>query len=101
VAECRLKRRPADSGGADFKKLNMFYYLYVLKSLKDNNLYIGKTSDLRRRTKEHQSGKVLSTKGRLPLKLIYYEAYLNKNKCTKQELFYKSGIGRDTLKHKV
>ena len=79
----------------------MFYYLYVLKSLKDDKLYIGTTENLIRRIKEHQSGKVTSTKSRLPLKLIYYEAYTDENKCSKQELFYKSGIGREALKHKV
>lgn len=79
----------------------MFYYIYILKSLKDNKLYIGKTSNLKRRLKEHQEGKVTSTKGRIPLQLVYFEAYLDKTKCHKQELFYKSGIGRDTLRHKI
>jgi putative endonuclease len=79
----------------------MFHYVYVLKSLKDHKLYIGKTDDLKRRFKEHNKGKVLSTKNRVPFELIYYEAYRDKNKCAKQELFYKSGVGRDTLKHKI
>lgn len=79
----------------------MFYYLYVLKSEKDSDLYIGKTVDLIRRVREHNLGSVQSTKGRRPLKLIYYEAYSDKYKCSKQELFYKSGIGRDVLKYKV
>lgn len=79
----------------------MFYYLYVLKSLKDKKLYIGKTKDLRNRLKKHLAGEVTATKGRLPLELIYYEAYTNKTMWSKQEKFYKSGIGRDTLKHKL
>jgi len=79
----------------------MFYYLYVLKSRKDDKLYIGKTKDLVRRYKEHNLGIVQSTKGRRPLNLVYYEAYSDKSKCSKQELFYKSGIGRDALKYKV
>ncbi len=79
----------------------MFYYLYVLQSEKDGKLYIGKTKDLRQRLKKHLKGDVRSTKSRLPLKLIYYEAYSNKEKYAKQELFYKSGIGRETLKHKI
>ncbi|MFA5211589.1 MAG: GIY-YIG nuclease family protein [Patescibacteria group bacterium] len=53
------------------------YYVYVLQSLKDGKGYIGSTNDLRRRFKEHITGKVKSTKPRRPLKLIYYEAYSN------------------------
>ena len=79
----------------------MFYYLYVLLSLKDQKHYVGKTTNLIRRVNEHNNGKVESTKSRTPLKLIYYEAYSNKTKCNKQELFYKSGIGREALKHKI
>lgn len=51
------------------------FYLYILKSKKDNNLYIGSTNNLRRRLKEHNDGKVLSTKSRVPFELVYYEAY--------------------------
>ena len=51
------------------------YYVYILKSKKDNKLYTGSTNDLRRRFKEHNTGKVTSTKYRVPFELIYYEAY--------------------------
>ena len=77
------------------------YYVYVLKSEKDGKLYIGRTTDLRRRYSEHTQGHVFSTKGRRPLLLVYYEAYTDKSKCAQQELFYKSGIGREALKYKV
>jgi putative endonuclease len=52
-------------------------YVYVLKSLKDDGLYIGCTKDLRTRMNEHASGSVESTGNRLPVKLVYYEACLN------------------------
>jgi putative endonuclease len=51
------------------------YYVYVLKSGKDGLFYTGSTSDLRRRLKEHNTGKVFSTRLRKPFILIYYEAY--------------------------
>jgi putative endonuclease len=51
------------------------FYLYVLKSKKDNQCYIGSTNDLKRRFTEHSKGLVQSTKSRRPLELIYYEAY--------------------------
>jgi putative endonuclease len=52
------------------------YYFYVLKSELDNKFYYGSTNDLKRRLNEHENGKVTSTMYRLPIKLVYYEAYL-------------------------
>jgi putative endonuclease len=49
------------------------HYVYVLLSQKDDKFYIGFTSDLERRLKEHNDGKAQSTKSRRPLKLLYYE----------------------------
>ena len=54
------------------------HYTYVLFSLLDRKLYIGYTKDVHSRLKEHNGGQVNSTKERLPLKLIYFEAYLSK-----------------------
>lgn len=52
------------------------YYVYVLTSLKDGDMYIGSTNDLKRRIVQHNKGQVPATKPRLPFKLLYYEAYL-------------------------
>lgn len=54
------------------------HYVYVLKSEKDGNLYIGKTSDLKRRFSEHQDGLNKSTRHRRPFRLVYYESYASK-----------------------
>ena len=53
------------------------YYLYIIKSKKDGDLYTGSTNDLRRRFIEHNDGKVFSTKLRIPFELVCYEAYKN------------------------
>ena len=53
------------------------FYLYVLKSKKDQKCYIGSTSDLKRRLAEHLNKKVYTTKRMNKPKLIYYEAYSN------------------------
>jgi predicted GIY-YIG superfamily endonuclease len=37
------------------------YYLYVLESQSDGNLYTGITSDVQRRLREHNAGRVQST----------------------------------------
>lgn len=51
------------------------FYVYILKSEKDEELYVGSTKDLKRRIKEHEGGKSFSTVFRRPFFLIYYEAY--------------------------
>ena len=55
----------------------MFYYTYVLKSIKDGKMYAGYTKNLKLRFEHHNQGLVESTKNRQPLTLIYYEACLN------------------------
>jgi len=78
------------------------YYVYVLLSKKDNNIYTGFTSDLRRRIKEHKLGKVKSTDKRRPLELIYYETYKNKNDAKHREKYLKSGgKAKNTLKLQI
>lgn len=52
------------------------FYVYLLHSIKFDELYIGSTNDLKNRLKEHNNGKVSSTKHKRPYKLIYYESYL-------------------------
>lgn len=61
------------------------FYIYVLKSKKDNKLYIGSTKDLRKRLKQHNDGKVFSTKYRRPFELVYYEAYKSEKDSRKRE----------------
>ncbi len=67
------------------------YYVYVLKSQKDGNIYTGFSSNLRLRIQQHVEGKVVSTKYRRPLKLIYYEAYLSEQDAKNREKYLKDG----------
>lgn len=75
--------------------------VYVLKSLKDNNLYIGCTSDIKNRINYHNKGNVLSTKHRRPLVLIYKEEYNNIYEAFKIERYYKTIKGKNDLKNKL
>ena len=61
------------------------FFVYILRSKKDNKLYIGSTNDLRRRFKEHNEGKVFSTKPRVPFELLYYEAYRSEKDARHRE----------------
>lgn len=65
--------------------LDSMFYVYILKSKKDNNLYIGSTNDLKRRINEHNAGLVFSTKPRIPFELVYYEAYKSESDARKRE----------------
>ena len=76
------------------------YYVYLLK-LKDNTIYTGRSDDLKRRIAEHQAGKVNSTKYKHPVKLIYYEAFLNKKDAVMRELYLKTGDGRREVKKQL
>jgi putative endonuclease len=75
----------------------MFYYVYILQSQKDKSLYIGYTTDLKKRFKEHSSGQSLATKPFRPYKLIFYEAFLNRIDAKNREEYLKSGFGRRTI----
>jgi putative endonuclease len=61
------------------------FYLYILKSKKDGEMYVGSTGDLKKRLEMHNSGKIYSTKFRNPLELIYYEAYKAEKDARKRE----------------
>lgn len=79
----------------------MFYYTYVLKSLKDKKLYIGWTEDLVKRIKEHNNKLVQATKYRVPLQLIYYEASISKTSAIKREKQVKTSFGRAYLNRRL
>ena len=70
------------------------YYTYVLRSVKDTDLYTGFTKNLKLRFEQHQKGLVEATQYRLPLKLIYYEACLNQKDALNREKYLKSYHGK-------
>lgn len=76
----------------------MFHYVYTLQSLKNGDLYIGYTINLRKRLKEHNRGLNFSTKPHRPWKLIHYEAYLNEKDAKRREKYLKTNQGARLLK---
>jgi len=77
------------------------HYVYILKSLKDGNLYKGSTSDLKKRVIRHNMGQVQSTKNRRPLKLIYYEECEEKSEALKRERFIKTIEGGVSIRKQL
>lgn len=77
------------------------FYTYILKSKRDNKLYIGFTNNLKNRILLHNKGKVESTKDRRPLLLIYYETCLDEEKAIKREKYFKTGFGSRFLKTRL
>jgi len=76
-----------------------FFYVYVLRSLsKKDYIYVGFTTDLKRRLTEHNSGSEFSTKPHIPYDLIFYEAYLNVKDAKRREEYFKTTKGKTTLR---
>jgi len=69
-------------------------YTYVLLSQRDKQFYTGCTDDLRKRVREHNQARVRSTAHRAPLRLIYYEACLDRDDALRRERFLKTGKGK-------
>jgi putative endonuclease len=73
---------------------------YVLKSLKENRLYIGMAENVERRLQEHNSGKTKSTKGYRPWELVAFEEHPDREAARSREKYLKSGSGREYIKSK-
>lgn len=75
----------------------VFFYTYILQSVKDHRHYVGYTANLRQRVEEHRAGTVFSTKPRLPMELIYYEACRHEDDAKQREKYLKTTAGRRFL----
>ncbi len=78
-----------------------FYFVYILLSLKDKKFYIGFTNNIKRRLYEHSNGLNISTIKRRPLKLIFFEAFLDKKDAIRREKYFKTSKGKTTLKQMI
>ncbi|MFA5842003.1 MAG: GIY-YIG nuclease family protein [Candidatus Paceibacterota bacterium] len=78
------------------------FYIYVLQSsYKEKELYIGYTSDLKKRLGEHNQGLNLSTKRYKPWRIIYYEACLDEGDARRREGYLKTTQGGRLLKRRL
>ena len=64
----------------------MMTYVYMLEC-KDGSFYTGYTTDLRARYEKHNSGcGAKYTRGRTPVKLVYFEIFETKSEALKREI---------------
>jgi len=76
----------------------MEYTTYILKSVKDGRYYYGHTEHIDIRLKQHNNGRVRSTKSRIPFVIHYMEKFKSKSEAFAREQFFKSLPGRNWLK---
>jgi putative endonuclease len=77
------------------------YYVYVLRSKLDGKFYTGFTYDLEKRLQDHNSGKVTSTKSRVPFEIVYYEVSYCIDDATHREKYLKSTYGKRYIKNRI
>jgi putative endonuclease len=77
------------------------YFTYVLLSKLDGKFYTGYTSDLEKRLLEHNSGKVYSTKRRIPFEIVYFEFCLNINDALHREKYLKTTYGKRYIRNRI
>lgn len=77
------------------------WYVYILKSISDDFIYVGSTNNIERRLVEDNSGKVRSTKPYAPFELNAYVAVLNEKKARKLEEYFKTGSGKAVLRKRI
>lgn len=66
------------------------YYVYILKSLRDNTFYIGCTENINRRINEHNKGLSKYTKNKNPWIIVYSEKFATLSDARKREKEIKS-----------
>lgn len=78
----------------------MPYFTYILKSQKNEDIYIGSCENMSIRLNRHNTGKVKSTKGYLPWSLLEYKAFKTRGEAVKYERFLKNHQQKDIIKKK-
>ena len=69
------------------------FYTYILRNSETGRYYVGYSSDLKNRLKNHQGGHVKSTKSNLHYELEWYCAFRTKKQAVAFEKYLKSGSG--------
>lgn len=71
------------------------YIVYIIKSKSRNWHYVGFTTNIKRRLKQHNLGKVRSTKPYRPFELKYTKEYSTSSEARKTEKYLKVGSNKE------
>ncbi|MBI9036064.1 MAG: GIY-YIG nuclease family protein [Bacteroidales bacterium] len=74
------------------------FYVYAIKSLKRNYIYVGLTQNIQDRINRHNHGYEKTTKPYAPFKLIYSEECSDRAFARQREKYLKSGVGKEFLR---
>lgn len=77
------------------------FYVYIIQSKKNSELYIGYTSDLKNILLKHNQGLNLFTKKYMPWQLIYYEACIQKSDAVRRGHYLKTTQERRLIKRRI
>ncbi|MDP3875171.1 MAG: GIY-YIG nuclease family protein [bacterium] len=69
------------------------FYTYIIQSLKDKSFYIGSTSDLKKRLNQHNNGQANYSSTKIPFRVAWYGAFIEKLKAQEFEKYLKSSSG--------
>ena len=76
----------------------IMYYVYAIKSVLRNYIYVGLTADTERRITEHNERKEKTTRSYAPFEIILIEEYDTRIDARRREKYLKSGAGKEHLK---
>lgn len=71
----------------------MRWFVYILKSVKDQGLYVGMSQNPEKRLAQHNAGKTPSTRLRRPFVLCYQEQCSSREQARQREKYLKSYSG--------
>ena len=78
-----------------------YCYVYVLRSLRDKQFYVGLTRNLSARLQAHNNGLVNSTKKRMPFELVYWEGCRDESDAAQREKYLKTAWGKRYIKTRI
>jgi putative endonuclease len=73
------------------------FYVYVLRSSKTRNRYVGSCENLEEGLRWHNSGHSTATRHGVPWIMVWSEIFSTKNDAVSKERYYKTGQGRNVL----
>ena len=78
--------------------LTMEHYIYAIKSITRNYIYVGLTNNIDRRLEQHNGLQNKTTRSYAPFRTLLIEKCSDRIEARKREKYFKSGIGKEYLK---